>query len=473
MMKYITFLSMFVSFFFYPSSVFAHSFGRLYNLPVPFWMYLYGGATAIIVSFLIVGYFFNKEQIKTKYKTIDLTRWAFFRIFTSSNIIFMGQLFSVFLFFLVILAGFIGRNLSVVNINMTLFWIIFVLGLTYLTALVGDIYARISPFRVISEGIEKFSRKKISGIFPYPTFLGYYPALLFYFFFIWSELFGATTPFTLSLLLVIYTFFMSVGIVLYGKESWLTYGEFFGVFFRLIGKMAPLENKKGTLYLRPPFVQLLKEKTKHGSLLFFVLFILSSTAFDSLNETTFWYRLYVEKGDVVLRPLLGVNSSLVFDTLGLLLSPFFFLSIYLLFIWLAKLATRSTISFKELSLQFAYSLLPIAFVYHVAHYYTLIITEGSNIVSLVSDPFGFGWNLFGTAQIKGIQVVDTNFVWHSQVALILLGHIIGVFLAHLIALQVFPTHKKALLSQFPMLILMVIYTLAGLWILSQPIAPGI
>ena len=33
----------------------AHSFGTVYNLPVPFWMYAYGATAALIVSFAIVA----------------------------------------------------------------------------------------------------------------------------------------------------------------------------------------------------------------------------------------------------------------------------------------------------------------------------------------------------------------------------------------------------------------------------------
>ncbi|EKE06153.1 MAG: FedB [uncultured bacterium] len=201
--------------------------------------------------------------------------------------------------------------------------------------------------------------------------------------------------------------------------------------------------------------------------------MLSSTAFDGFRETTPFYRLYWQNLDDVFRPILGANSYETYQTLALFLSPFVFLSVYLLLIWLAKAVTNTKLSLRELSLQFAFSLIPIAFVYNVAHYYTLVVTEGSNMGRLISDPFGKNWNLFGTANWPNIPTVDTNFVWHSQVAFILLGHIVGVYIAHIIALKVFPSHKKALISQFPLLILMVIYTMAGLWILSQPITSGL
>src|SRR5205085_2540604 len=86
---------------------------------------------------------------------------------------------------------------------------------------------------------------------------------------------------------------------------------------------------------------------------------------------------------------------------------------------------------------------------------------------------GAGWNLFGTATIE-IQplILPADAVWHTQVGLILFGHIVSVYLAHAQALRIFPAAGKVLWSQFPMLILMVAFTTAGLWILSLPIAAG-
>ena len=41
--------------------------------------------------------------------------------------------------------------------------------------------------------------------------------------------------------------------------------------------------------------------------------------------------------------------------------------------------------------------MPIALVYVAAHYLTFLLFEGQAIVYLASDPFGRGWDLFGTA----------------------------------------------------------------------------
>ena len=63
-------------------------------------------------------------------------------------------------------------------------------------------------------------------------------------------------------------------------------------------------------------------------------------------------------------------------------------------------------------------------------------------------------------------------VWNVQVGLIVLGHMVSVYLAHVEALRLFPKRSQAIASQLPMLLLMVLFTTAGLWILSQPIKPG-
>lgn len=454
----------------FPKPAFAHAFGKLYNLPVPFWMYLYGGAAAIIVSFLIIGFFLNKAKSNLSYPTKDLSKISLFSFFAGKQFLNILKIISVFLFLLTIATGIIGEDSPYSNFNMTFFWIIFTLGLTYITAFIGNIFAFINPWKILTEWFEKISGEEVKGVMKYPSSFGYYPALLFYFLFIWIELMIQTFPRTLSMILVQYTFLNVLGVMLIGKNAWFTYCEFFSVFFRLIGKIAPIEYKNGKLYLRPPFVGLLKEKTEHFSLLLFILFMLSSTAFDGFRSTTPWVRFYFQNVDEVLRTIFGEAANAIFQTIGLALSPFVFLAIYVTLVAFAKLIAGSKTSLLELSLQFAFSLVPIAFVYNVAHYYTLILTEGQNVIRLVSDPFGWGWNIFNTAAYEvNLSIIDANFTWHFQVALILLGHIVGTYLAHLIAVRVFPSHRKALVSQFPMLVLMVVYTMIGLWILSQPI----
>jgi hypothetical protein len=462
----------------------AHSFGTIYNLPVPFWMYAYGAAAALVVSFVIVGYFVNMKSADVGVRTYEpRASRGLLAAITGPRAVTLARALSVFLLLLTILTGLVGARNVYTNFNMTFFWIVFVLGFTYLVAIVGDVYAAINPWRVLCDGLERARPGLFRARHAYPAAaLGYYPALVLYIAFIWVELFGRTQPHTLSYALLAYTAINFAGAALWGRDAWFRYGEFFGVFLRIIALVSPFERRDGRIVLRQPFMGLVQQQADHFSLLLFILFMLSSTAYDGVRETLPWVQVFWKQIYPLLTPLGAgmaqpylflVNFYYYWQWLSLALSPLFYLAVYLFFIWLAKVMTGSPLTVRELALRFAYSLVPIAFVYNVTHYYTLIVSQGLSIVRLVSDPFGRGWNLLGTADwLRDPVILDAGTVWHTQVWLILFGHIVSVYLAHVEALRVFPGTRRAVLSQIPMLVLMVLFTTIGLWILSLPIAGG-
>lgn len=123
---------------------------------------------------------------------------------------------------------------------------------------------------------------------------------------------------------------------------------------------------------------------------------------------------------------------------------------------------------RKVALRFSHTLVPIAFAYAFAHYFTLVLFEGQLLISTMSDPFDLGWNLFGSADRSidyGLIAESTAWVWYTQVAAIVLGHVGGVVLAHDRALADFPPHR-AVASQYVMLALMVALTGLGLVILA-------
>lgn len=475
-----------------PPAAQAHSFGIVYNLPVPFWLYAWGATAALVASFLVVGYFVsNTGAGQREAWSVDLSGSVGVRLARRLRLMALLKVLSVGGLLLCMATGFAGTKSPYGNFNMTFFWIVFVLGFTYFTALAGDLYAAINPWKVMTDGIACFLRGYDGGVLRYPERLGYWPAVAFYMAFIWIELFGRTGPFSLAVMLAVYSLINLAGVGLIGARAWFRYCEFLGVFFRQIARLAPVDyvpsdrsGQGGRLRLRAPFAGLLEPPAERLSLLAFVLFMLSSTAFDGLRETAPWQRLFwLDLYHGVLQDWVGTNPLAAFpvmtrlflywQTCWLLATPFIYLIVYLLFITLTRLVTGGTQSLRTLALQFALPLLPIALVYNITHYYTLIQTQGVKIVSLASDPLGRNWNLFGTAHwLQRTIIPDTGTVWHVQVGLIVLGHIISVYLAHRVALRVFPTHKQAVVSQLPMLVLMVIFTTVGLWILSQPLKSG-
>jgi hypothetical protein len=157
-------------------------------------------------------------------------------------------------------------------------------------------------------------------------------------------------------------------------------------------------------------------------------------------------------------------------TLGLLLFPFLFLDLYVIFSFLMAVMSRQHLSATRLAQAFTFSLVPIAIAYHMAHYFSFLLVHGQRLIPLLSDPLGNGWDLFGTATYRiDIGIVGARFAWYTAVIAIVLGHVIAVYLAHLIAMRLWRNRTVAIRSQYPMLVLMVGYTIISLWILAQPV----
>jgi hypothetical protein len=115
--------------------------------------------------------------------------------------------------------------------------------------------------------------------------------------------------------------------------------------------------------------------------------------------------------------------------------------------------------------RFVASLVPIALAYAVAHYFSLFMIEGQSAIALVSDPFGRGWDLFGTAtHVVDLAIVSTATIAWVQVAAIVIGHVAGVVVAHDLAVEDMP-QRTAVRSQYPMLLVMIAYTVGGLALL--------
>ena len=119
----------------------------------------------------------------------------------------------------------------------------------------------------------------------------------------------------------------------------------------------------------------------------------------------------------------------------------------------------------ELTAAFIHSLVPIAFAYALAHYFSLMVFEGQSALALASDPLGRGWDLFGTAgNAVNFTLVSTTTIAYVQASGIVAGHVAGVVVAHDRALAIF-TGREATRSQYPLLAAMVLFTVGGLALL--------
>lgn len=491
------------------SFAFAHGFGQRYDLPVPLWLYLLGAGAAVVLSFAVIGIFVRGTPGLHSYPRLNLLPIFTGRIFSHPALLFILKLGSVLLFALVILTGFLGSQNPTKNVTPTMVWVVWWVGLAYVSALLGNLWALINPWKITFSWAEALYRRldpegELSLKLTYPPWLGVWPGFLLFLIFAWIELVysGRAWPANLAFLAIFYSVITWFGMLLFGKERWCRSGEAFAIAFGLLARFSPTEvrvlnreicascsldcrDRSGECIncyecfefaddnerewnLRPFAVGLLRDEKVSPSMAAFVILMLATVTFDGFTATPLFGGL--ESNLFALMPFIGEWRITVIDTLGLIAFPTLFLVVYLSVCRLMVAASGCELPVEALARAFVFSLIPIALAYHLAHYLSYLFIQGQLIIPLLSDPFGWGWDLFGTAGYRiNIAVVGARFAWFMAVGSIVLGHIIAVYLAHVIALRNLNEPKAALRSQYSMLGLMVGYTVVSLWIIAQPI----
>jgi len=466
----------------------AHAFGPRYDLPLPLNLYLAGAGCAVALSFVVMAFFFRTPDTDTGQPAINLLDFKPLRTLLHPLAIGVARAVSVGLFIVILATGFFGNQDPVKNVGPTFVWIVWWVGLAYVAALAGNIWPAINPWSNIYAGVERLARRfggqtQLCLGLTYPSWLGVWPGAVLFGLFAWFELIpeSAKVPSTLATAILIYSGITWAGMAMFGRKLWLAKGEAFSLFFGVLGRFAPIGRPEqappGAATLRPYASALIAGKPCSPSMTVFVLLMLSTVTFDGFKETPLWGELLQwiasESSFLpLLRELhdLGFDFHAVLETVMLAVFPLLFLLTYLAFSWLTKEALGSGRPVIEIAGLFVFSLVPIAIAYHLAHYLSYLLIAGQFIIPLASDPFGFGWDIFGTADYAiDIGIVDARFIWYTAVVAIVVGHVIAIGVAHFVALKVFETASAALRSQVPFLVLMVAYTMVSLWILSQPV----
>lgn len=474
----------------------AHGFGQRFDLPLPLPLWIAGAGATVVLSFVLVALFVRERPANADYPRLDLLRTSAFAWLGHPLLREIVRALFVLVFLVTILAGFIGVEDPYRNIIVTMVWIVWWVGLAFVCALVGDLWSLANPWSTLFEWAERAfaaaTGRRLSRALPYPEQLGVLPAIVVFFLFAWGELVWerSDVPLALARAALLYSLLTWLGMFLFGREKWLERGEAFTIAFGILARFAPLAGRldpatgRRALDLRPPGAGLLGRPVSL-SFLVFVLLMLATVSFDGLLDTPLWQglvdALFSTPGIADALFALagrGISPTAALMTLGLLALPLAFVLAYLAVAALMRLAagpdtadeTGRRVGSGEVARAFVLTLLPIAVAYHLSHYASFLLTSGQFIIPLLSDPFGFGWNLFGTADYRvNYAFLGPTFFWYAALVLIVLGHVVAVYLAHREALLLFGSRSAALRSQIPMLALMVGYTMLSLWIMAQPI----
>jgi hypothetical protein len=374
------------------------------------------------------------------------------------------------LLLLVFLTALIGEPSSAVNLAPTFVYVIFWLGVVVLQVVFGNVWSVLNPWLATANGVAWAWRKLGFSWEPpltYPERLGVWPAAFTLFCFAALELAYAEAgnPRALALAIALYSYAMWFGMAAVGRETWTRGGDGFAVYFGLLARMAPFGERDGRLIVRWPLTGLAGAFPTPG-MLAFIAVMLGSVAFDGFSRSAIWQdlRARVEEPYIIDAPGTAELVTTALALGGLTACVLVVAGAYRLAVYAAERLSHSD---RSLVPDFLPSLVPIALVYAVAHYVTFFLIQGQYAIPLASDPFGFGWDLFGTTRYApNLQPLSPNTVWYVQVGSLVAGHVAGLTVAHDRAVTIF-SERDALRSQYAMLGLMVLYTVGGLWLLSR------
>jgi hypothetical protein len=450
----------------YPASAEAHGIVGRADLPIPVWLFSWAAAVVLVVSFVALSALWTTPQLQhAGRRRLGLipaaVRW-------------IVSLFGLGVFALVLDSGFAGTQVWSANFSVTFIYVIFWVGVPVASALFGDIFAVLSPWRSCARAIRWAGRRVAPRAFAgpplrYPARLGQFPAVAGLIGFAWLELVYVErdSPSKLAALSLGYFLVMLAGMLAFGVEEWAEQADGFGAYFGLLSRMSALcTDADGVLYLRRPLSGLTDMPVIPGTVAL-VCTIIGTTTFDGFSNDVVWRKLEPQLQSFFSD--LGfhqVPATELAYSAGLVLCVALILAIYAAGIRGVR-SVSSRYPTEQLSRTFAHTLVPIGFAYVLAHYFSLLIWQGQAIGYLASDPLGNGANWLGTSSYHiDYNIISFAAIWYVQVAALVAGHVCGLTLAHDRALTIYPGPQAAVRSQYWMLTVMVAFTSFGLWLLS-------
>lgn len=489
---------------------------------LPGWMFLSGVAAVLVISFV---FYFKKDPGVWTWR-FDLTRFAAVRYLLRRRWLqFAAQVPVLLLFGVILYAGFFGN--SRINIAPALTWTIWWGLLIFAVLLFGKLWCFACPWDLVASLVSrlrfwKVNREPLTLNWKWPRWarnitlaIGLFIALT------WLELGYKVTsnPFATAVMGLCMLLLVVLPIFVFEKKSFCRYGCLVGRISGLYANMAPVEVRardlsvcatcttkdchtgNGVAYACPtglnlatlnqntyctmctecfkscpsdnvalnlrPFgadiMQYPRPRTDEAVL---AVILLALTAFHGLTMTPVWEDLTGQRSSVIswLNAQLGMGPLVSFTVgmVAILLVPFL---VYQGLSWMGARIAGNGISTGKVFVGFAYSLIPIALFYHLAHNAMHVTMEGQAIMPLFSDPFGYGWNLFGTMGKSYPALLSDRTVWIAQVVLVVTGHVIGIKVAARAGTRLFGTGRRALWAQTPLLVAMILFSFASLWIM--------
>ncbi|MDQ2707737.1 MAG: hypothetical protein M3Z25_08915 [Actinomycetota bacterium] len=452
----------------------AHGIGGRADLPLPGELVLQAGGFVVLVSFLAVGLLWKRPR----FSRVDVPGRPLPAVIQRAadspalRLTLRGLMLALLAYLIV------GAFAGPVDVNQNpaprALYVLAWVGMVPASLVLGPVWRVLNPLRAALRCIRPPrnsgpSRRWMQGIAGVPTKLGYWPAATGLAVFVWLELVPAdrADPTMVGVFLLGYAIAVTVGAVVFG-ERWFERGDPFEVYSTLVAALAPIGRRPdGVLTWRNPLRGLAGVETGPGLVAVLAVWW-GSTVFDGLSGTTWWANTAERAGpDGLAKPLLATAALIAL---------------------IALVGLSYRLATGPMAGALVSTLVPIAVGYTIAHYASLLFTEGPR----------------GLALLVGVRLTTTGpaplVIAAIQVTAILVGHVAGVVAAHdrVLALSAAgagagregaahgreptlatgagrddpgrddPRHDdldRRLADQVPLVLLMIVYTMTGLYLL--------
>jgi len=415
------------------------------TVDVPTWLFLATGGGAVGASFLLASFVTDRVFIRSFHQ------WGG-RLPSPGRIVALGgRLAGVALLGLIVVVGYLGPPTGTRNVAVLFVWVAWWGGYIASTYLLGNTWPTLNPFRTIAElfptvGIE------------YPDRVGAWPSVVALLGLIWIEVVTplADDPRLLASAILIYTAVTVSGSVLFGSERWFGSVDPISRALSYFGRFAPFERTADGLAFRLPGMALTDPALVSGrDEVAFIVCLLYVTTFDGFVATWLWEAFAVAVVGVGVPPLVVYLVAYVAG-FGLFLGAFWWA------MGVARQYGSTYITREELGRRFAPSLLAIAVGYHLAHNLAFVLGLLPSVVVVGAAPLS-------PPQQPPILAGLPGWISGVEMALVLGGHVIAVWVAHAAAYDLLPGRLAAIKSQYGITLVMVGYTMISLWIVTTPL----
>lgn len=481
------------------------------------------GLLLFLLALITLLFLYSREERKPSfYPSFDLMKVRpIERVLRARPFQFTLQLPMVLIFLLIVVTGLYGNQNPGRNFATVGTWTIWWAGIIFLILFLGASWCLICPWSAIGDWVERVSFwKKKEGISlrkRWPRLLrNRYPAIVFFAIITWLELGGFITysPRYTAYLAIVMLLLTILTLFIYERKVFCRYICFVGGIVGIYSNLAPVEvrsrdkgtckdcrtkdciwgNEKGygcpifeypggmakntncilcteclktcpydnmSLRIRPPLIDLSRVQGRLDEAIL-VLILLGLTLFHGVTMLPQWF-LWAIKTIKEGSYYLYIGAFTLFELIFIALP----IGLHYIAVRLG-LSFSKTLSSREAFIQASYSLLPIAITYHLAHNLGHLNGEGTKALPVLSDPFGWGWDIFGTAGISPFTIIGTEGLKTIQLIIVAGGLVASLFLLWRIFERYSIDKRERLYIIVPSSLLMAIYSFFNAYLLIQP-----